>query len=182
MWTSLISNILWGKLSRHSRNIFSDFDAPNDDQVVDICREPQVEHDEDVSFEAIKHFALINRLFIDVYYHGIHEPRVVQALNEFAFHYNGKPISATYKFMLCNIEYDPWRLDWGDSDSSYELHGDISLQVTLADNTIKYNLQCCDAEEYFEDFAQGRNRCNAVYLRDLFYHIKENGRFAFYSV
>lgn len=184
MWTSLFGNILWGKLkSTNSADIFADFDTPNDDQVVDICREPKVEHDDDVSFEAIKHFALINRLFIDIYYYVSHEPRIVQAIDAFASTYDGKPISATYKFMMCTSDYDPWKLDFEEeSDQGYELCGEISLRVTLADQTIKYDLQCSDAEEYFEGFSQGRNRCNAVYLRDLFYHIRENGRFAFYCV
>lgn len=184
MWKQrrILDNILWGKLSRESQDIFVDFDSPKDDREIDICREAWVEFDEDVSFEAIKHFALINRLFIDIYYHGRHEERVVEAIDKFAYEYEGKPISAKYNFVLWDTDVNPWNLKYEEeeeNDSQYL--GEVRLLVSLSGKYIEFDLQSDQLIHMFENFQEGKHTCNAIYLRDLFYHIKTNGKFSFYS-
>ena len=186
MWKQrrILDNILWGKLSRVSQDIFSDFDVPTDDRVVDICREARVTYGEGATFEAMKHFALINRLFIDIYYHGRNEPRVVEAIHGFVDSYQGVPISAPYKFILWDSEVNPWILSSNDDDeedNSTSL-GEMNLTITLQDKQINCDFNYDEVmKDIFVNYQQGQFTCNAIYLRDLFYHIKNNGKFCFYS-
>lgn len=177
----ILSRMVWGSWEDRCIDICYNFKQDMTDQEVDIKREGKVIYPEDKSnipFISHKIVALINRLFVDVYYakggedFGYHS-EICEAVDKMVSVYDGPPMGINYKFVVQSQPYDPWRLYPIESDIYNRWVSEMILDVEITkENGLRYKL--FSIIDYFSDYPKEVwVKCNTGDILNLCTMIKE---------
>lgn len=154
------------------------------DQEVDIKREGKViypENKENIPFISHKVVALINRLFVDIYYAKGGEDfryhtNICEAVEKILAQYDGPQIGINYKFVVQSQPYDPWRLFPIESDIYNRLITEMTMEVDITkDGGLRYKLDT--TFDYFSQYTRDVwVQCNTMEdIVTLYRRIKDHG-------
>lgn len=179
----VLARMLWGSWEDRCVDICYNFRQDMTDQQVDIKREGKVIYPDDlknIPFISHKLVALINRLFVDVYYakgaedFGYHG-KICAAIDHMIGSYDGPQMGISYKFIVQTQPYDPWRLYPIESDMYNRVVAVMTLDVEITkENGLRYKLES-NLDDFSEYIIGDWTNCKACLLLELYNKIKVNG-------
>lgn len=182
----LLSRIIWGKWRDLCVDGFYNFTLDGvSDQEIDIKRHGQVSilDDNPPTFLTLKNIALLNRLFVDIYYSRIGEvfeyhSVLIDSLSDYIYTYKDNDVRLVYKFNETVESIDPM-----DIYTGYSVRGNVELELCITEKyNLMYRLKCSDNVSneffnYFNDITIGVwMTCNPIFLVNIFKKIRGHGR------